>query len=50
MLCIGTWEGDTNSFSANILNAIAKMVVVYGDSLNDELFKEKLGVISIKRL
>ena len=50
MLCIATWEGDTNSFSANILNAIAKLVVVYGDTLNDELFKEKLGVISIKQL
>ena len=50
MLCIGTWEGDVNSFSANILNAVAKMVVVYGDSLSDELFKEKLGAKSIKQL
>ncbi len=50
MLCIGTWEGDTNSFSANILNAVAKLVVIYGESLSDELFKEKLGVISVKQL
>ena len=50
MLCIGTWEGDTNSFSANILNAVAKLVVVYGDTLNDELFKEKLGAVSVKQL
>ena len=49
-LCIGTWEGDSNSFSANIMNAVAKLVAVYGDSLNDELFKEKLGVISVKQL
>ena len=37
-LCIGAWEGDVNSFSANIMNAIAKMVAVYGDSLNDAVF------------
>lgn len=49
-LDIGAWEGDTNSFSANILNAIAKLVVVYGDSLHDEIFKERLGEISIKQL
>ena len=24
-LCIGTWEGDMNSFSANILNGITKL-------------------------
>ena len=49
-LCIGAWEGDSNSFSANILNAVAKLVVIYGGSLSDELFKEKLGVISVKQL
>lgn len=49
-LDIGAWEGDTNSFSANILNAIAKLVTVYGDTLKDETFKEKLGAISVKQL
>ena len=49
-LCIGAWEGDVNSFSANIMNAIAKMVAVYGDSLNDAVFKEKVGAASIKAL
>lgn len=49
-LDIGAWEGAMNSFSANILNAIAKLVVVYGDALKDEVFKEKLGAISIKQL
>lgn len=49
-LCIGTWEGDMNSFSANILNAVTKLVVVYGNALNDEVFKEKLGAISVKQL
>ncbi len=49
-LCIATWEGESNSFSANILNALAKLIVTYGDNLNDETFKEKLGLLSIKQL
>ena len=49
-LCIGTWEGDVNSFSANILNALAKLVSAFGDQLNDEVFKEKVGAISVKQL
>jgi hypothetical protein len=49
-LCIGAWEGDENSFSANILNGIAKLVVVYAEALKDETFKEKLGNMSIKAL
>jgi len=49
-LCVGTWEGDVNSFSGNILNAIAKLVVVYKDIFDDEVFQERLGVISPKLL
>ena len=49
-LCIGTWEGDMNSFSANILNGIAKLISVFGDQLNDEIFKERVGAIPIKQL
>lgn len=49
-LIIGAWEGDMNSFSANMLNAVAKLVDVFGDTLDDDIFKEKLGQISIKQL
>lgn len=49
-LIIGTWEGDMYSFSANILNAVTKLVVVYKSNLNDETFIEKLGKMSIKAL
>ena len=49
-LCIGTWEGDTNSFSANVLNGLAKLISAFGDQLNDEVFKEKVGAISVKQL
>ena len=50
LLIVSTWEGEQNSFSANMLNAVAKLVVTYGDTLQDEVFKEKLGAISIKLL
>lgn len=49
-LCIATWEGESNSFSANILNALAKMIVVYGDNMSDETFKDKLSSLSVKQL
>ena len=49
-LCIGTWEGEANSLSSTMLNAVARLVVTYGDELNDEVFAEKLGMISTKSL
>lgn len=49
-LAIGAWEGDASSFSANILNAIAKLIIAYRERLDEELFKEKIGVLSIKQL
>lgn len=49
-LCVGTWEGDVYSFSANMLNAIAKLCEAYGESLNDEVFKERLSAVSVKSL
>ena len=49
-LCIGAWEGDANSFSANILNAIAKLVVTFRGRLDEDIFKEKVGALSVKQL
>ena len=49
-LCVGTWEGDMNSFSGNLLNGIAKLVAAFGDQMNDEVFKEKIGAVSVKQL
>lgn len=49
-LIIGAWEGDSSSFSANMLKAVSKLVVVYKDAIDDDLFKEKLGAVSIKQL
>lgn len=49
-LIIATWEGDVNSFSANVMNAVAKLCVVYKDQLNEDTFKDKVGAVSIKLL
>lgn len=49
-LCAGTWEGDMNSLSANYLNGVARLVHAYGDKLRDEMFKERVGSMSVKQL
>jgi len=49
-LIIGAWEGDANSFSANVMNAVAKLVVTYREQLDEDIFKEKVGAESIKQL
>ncbi|SFE16756.1 DUF6551 family protein [Succiniclasticum ruminis] len=45
-LCVGTWEGEAGSLSSGILKGIAILVAVFGDSLRDDIFKEKVGVYS----
>lgn len=49
-LCVGTWEGDIESLGRNILFGVAKMVVTFGDQLRDEVFKEKVGFMSVRQL
>ena len=49
-ICVGTWEGDCDSFTANILKAIAKLIVTYNKSLDDEEFKDKIGALTPKIL
>ncbi len=49
-LIIMTWEGEQKSFSSNILNGVVRLLYAFGDRLDDEIFKEKLGVVSIKEL
>ena len=39
-----------NSFSANIINGLARIIVAYGDSIRDDVFKEKVGALSVKAL
>ena len=49
-LCIATWEGEQFSFSGKILNAVALVLVTYQNELNEDVFKEKLGVKSARAL
>ena len=49
-LCVAAWEDDMNSFSANIINGLARIIVAYGDSIRDDVFKEKVGALSVKAL
>lgn len=49
-LCVGTWEGEINSFSANMLNAVSRMIVIYGETLDDEIFKDHVGKYTVKAI
>lgn len=49
-LCVGTWEGDYNSLSANMLKGIAQLIVAFGDVLKDDVFKEKVGKFSSREI
>ena len=49
-LCVGTWEGEKYSLSANMLRGVAKLIVTFGDELNDDAFKDRLSQLSLKLL
>ena len=49
-LLIMTWEGEQKSFSANMMNGLARLLAVYGDKIKEDIFKEKLGEISLKEI
>jgi hypothetical protein len=49
-LCVGTWEGDYNSLTANMLRGVARLIVAFGDTLKDDLFKEKVGMFSSREI
>ena len=47
-LILATWEGEPHSLSANFLKAVAKILVIYGDALREDIFKEHVGRCSVK--
>ena len=49
-LCVGTWEGEVGSLCAGILKGIAKLIVAFGDNLKDDVFKEKVGASSSRKI
>lgn len=49
-LIVSAWEGDANSFSSCMMNGVAKIVNAFGNDLDDEIFKDRLGAVSVKQL
>ena len=49
-LAVETWEGEMNSLSGNMLMAIARIIVAYGDSLKEDVFKDHVGKVSVKSI
>ena len=49
-LILATWEGDKRSFTANMMNAVCKLCVIYRDQIDEEVFKERVGTLSIKEI
>jgi len=49
-LLVSTWEGETDSLSCNMLKGVAKLIVAYGDNLNDEQFVDRLSKVSVREI
>ena len=49
-LTLGTWEGEYISLSSGMLKGIAMLVAAYGESLNEEIFKDHVGRFSAKAI
>ena len=49
-LALGTWEGEPISLTSGMLKGIAMLISAYGDSLDDETFKEHVGKYSAKAI
>lgn len=49
-LCVGTWEGEANSLSSNMLRGVCRLILAFGDEMRDDLFKEKVGRYSAKEI
>ena len=49
-LILATWEGEPSSLSGNFLKAIARIIVTYGDTLREDIFKEHVGRYSVKAI
>lgn len=43
-------QGEPKSFSGSMLNGVTRFLNAYKDKINDTVFKEKLGEVSIKEL
>jgi hypothetical protein len=49
-LLVSTWEGEVDSLNCNMLKGVAKLVVSYGEQLNDEEFVKRLSKVSVREI
>ena len=49
-LLLATWEGESASFAGNIIRGTARLIFSYGDSLDQQLFAERLGHVPLKEI
>ncbi len=49
-LIVGTWEGEVNSLSGNMIAGTSRLVVAFGEALREDVFKDHVGKISIRQL
>lgn len=49
-LIVMAWEGEAGSLTASMLKGVAILIVAYGDKIHDDLFKDKLGAVSLKEI
>jgi hypothetical protein len=49
-LCVATWEGDPLSLSANMFNGVTRLIMSFGETLKDEIFREKVGMHSARSI
>ena len=47
-LILATWEGERGSFTGSMIKGMAKIIVTYGNELQEEEFKAKVGCYSIR--
>lgn len=45
-LIVSTWEGDPTSLSSSIIRGVSMLIEVFGESIKDDAFCERLGTIS----
>lgn len=49
-LIVMAWEGEADSLLSGMLKGVAIFLVAFGDQIHDELFTEKLGIVSPKEI
>ena len=49
-LIVNAWEGNQQSLGATMIKGIAKLIDTYGIAIDDNIFIEKLGEVSVKEI